>query len=51
MHKKLEGSLSGNNMAASQLTGDNQMGEMQGRTQITSDPKDRFTSCRELQNK
>ena len=38
--QKPEGSLSGNNMIARQLTGDNQMREMQGRTQITSDPKD-----------
>ena len=38
--QKPEGSLSGNNMTVRQLTGDNQMGEMQGRTQITSDPKD-----------
>ena len=36
----MEGSLSGNNMTARQLTGDNQMREMQGRTLITSDPKD-----------
>ena len=38
--QKPEGSLSGNNMTARQLTGDNQMGEMQCRTQITSDLKD-----------
>ena len=38
--QKLEGSLSGNNMTARQITGDNQMREMQVRTQITSDPKD-----------
>ena len=38
--QKPESSLSGNNMTARQLTGDNQIGEMQARTQITSDPKD-----------
>ena len=38
--QKLEGSLSGNNMTARQLMGDNQMGETQARTQITSDLKD-----------
>ena len=38
--QKLESPLSGNNMTARQLTGDNQIGEMQGKTQITSDPKD-----------
>ena len=37
--QNLEGSL-GNNITARQLTGDNQMREMQARTQITSDPKD-----------
>ena len=40
--QKPEGSISGNNMTARQLTADNQMREMQGRTQITSDPKDVF---------
>ena len=40
--QKLESSLSDNNMTARQLTGDNQMREMQGRTQITSDPKDLY---------
>ena len=30
--QKLEGSLSGNNITARQLTGDNQMGETQART-------------------
>ena len=38
--QKPEGSLSGNKMTTRQLTGDHQMGEMQARTQITSDPKD-----------
>ena len=38
--QKPEGSLNGNNMTVRQLTGDNQVGEMQARTQITSDIKD-----------
>ena len=38
--QKPEGSLNGNNMTARELTGDNQVGEMQARTQITSDTKD-----------
>ena len=41
--QKLEGSLSDNNMTARQLTGDNQMGEMQCRIQIASDPKDIYS--------
>ena len=38
--QKPEGLLSGNNMAARQLTGDNQVEKTQGRTQITFDPKE-----------
>ena len=40
--QKPEGSLNGNNMTARQLTGDNQVGEMQAMTQITSDTKDMY---------
>ena len=40
--QKLEGLLSGNNMTARQLIGDNQMEKTQGRTQITSDPKETY---------
>ena len=38
--QKPEGSSNGNNMTARQLTGDNQVGEMQARIQITSGIKD-----------
>ena len=40
--QKLEGLLSGNIVPARQLIGDNQMEKTQGRTQITSDPKERY---------
>ena len=38
--QKPEGSLNGNIMTAGQITGNNQVGESQARTQITSDTKD-----------
>ena len=40
--QKLKGLLSGKNMTAKQLTDDNQMEKTQGRTQITSDPKETY---------
>ena len=43
--QKHGGSLNGNNMIARQLTGDNQVGETQTRTQITSNTKDVYTDC------